>query len=187
MRRLTTFTMLSAAALLAFGVVTASANRGGAGRPGQVRGAHGVADGGLVTEAAKELDVTRAALKTAVVESAETEIDEAVEDDALDADEAADRKQQARENLRYAYRLTRAQTVASNLGITTARLNSGFRAARETLILRRIDEAVEDGDLEEEEAAELRDEVAEATLPGYKSAGRGFGLGGPGRGAGRPR
>jgi hypothetical protein len=186
MRRLTTFTVLSAAALLAVGVVTASANRGRVG-PGQVRGAHGVAPGALVTEAAKELEVTPAALKTAVVESAEAEIDEAVEGDELDADEAADRKQQARENLRYAYRLTRAQTVASNLGITTARLNSGFRAAGETLILRRIHEVVEDGDLEEEEAAQLRDEVAEATPPGYKPAGRAFGLGGPGRGAGRPR
>ena len=185
MRRLTTFAVLSLAGLLAVGVVTASANRGGAGGPGQLRGAHGVAVGALVTEAAKELDVTRAALKTAIVESAEAEIDEAVEDDALDADEAADRKQQARENLRYAYRLSRARTVASNLGITTARLNSGFRAARETLILRRIDEAVEDGDLDEEEAAELRDELAEATLPGYKPAGRGLALGGPGRCGGR--
>lgn len=186
MRRLTTFAVLSLAGLLAVGVVTASANRGAAGGPGEVRGGHGVAVGALVTEAAKELDVTRAALKTAIVESAEAEIDEAVEDEALDTDEAADRKQQARENLRNAYRLSRAQTVASNLGITTARLNSGFRSARETLILRRIDDAVEDGDLDEEEAAELKNELQAATLPGYKPAGRGFGLGGPGRcGGGR--
>lgn len=185
MRRLTTFTVLSLAALLAVGVVTASANRGGAGGLGQVRGAHGVAVGALLTESATELDVARAALKTAIVESAEAEIDEAVEDDTLDAGEAADRKQQARENLRYAYRLSRAQTVASNLGITTARLNSGFRAARETLILRRIDDAVEDGDLDEEEAAELKNELEAATLPGYKPAGRGFALGGPGRCGGR--
>jgi hypothetical protein len=182
MRRLTTISVLSLVGLLAVGVVAAGANRGRAGDHGQVRGARSV--GPLVTEAAKKLGVTRAALRSAIVESAEAEVDEAVEDESLDAGEAADRKRLARENLRYAYRLSRAQTVASNLGITTARLNSGFRAARATLILRRIDEAVEDGDLDEEEAAELRDELDAATLPGYKPAGRGLGLGGPGRCAG---
>lgn len=170
MRRLTTFSVLSLAGLLAVGVVTASADRGRAGGLGPGPRAHGVAVGPLVTEAARKLGVTRMALKSAIVESAEAEIDEAVEDEELDAGKPADRKQQARENLRYAYRLSRAQTVASNLGITTARLNSGFRAARETLILRRIDEAVEDGDLDAEEAAELRDELDEEMLPGYQPA-----------------
>ena len=176
MRRLTTLGLVSLVVLLAVGVTTASAHRGGPGRTG----AHGVGIGVLVTEAAKQLDVTRAALKTAIIESAETQIDEAVEDEDIDAGEAAELKQEARENLRFAYRLSRARTVASNLGITTGRLNSGFRAARETLILRRIDEAVEDGDLDAEEAAELKDELEEATLPGYKPRARGFGLGGPG-------
>ncbi len=183
MTRLTTVAVLSLAALLTVGATTAAANRGGPGASARGPGAHGVAVGALVTEAAKKLGVTRSALKRSIVESAEAEIDAAVEDESIDADEAAYRKAEARENLRYAYRLSRARTVASNLGITTAKLNSGFRAARGTLILRRIDEAVEDGDLDEEEAAELEDELENATLPGYKPAGRG--LGGPGGCRGR--
>ena len=41
--------------------------------------------------------------------------------------------------------------------------------------------SVEDGDLDESEAAELEEELEDADLPGYKSfGGRGFGPG-PGR------
>lgn len=174
MRRLTLLAVMSLGVLMTVGVATASAHRGG---PGKGSGVRGVAVGSLVTEAGKQLDVSRAKLKAAIVDSAVAEIDEAVEDEDIDAGEAAERKEEASENLRFAYRLSRTRTVASNLGITTARLNSGFRAARQTLILRRIDEAVEDGDLDEEEAAELKAELAEAKLPGYKPAGRGFGIG----------
>jgi hypothetical protein len=62
--------------------------------------------------------------------------------------------------------------------VTTAKLNSSFRAARRALILARINRAVAKGDLDEEEAAELKQELTQATLPGYKAAGRGFGFGG---------
>jgi hypothetical protein len=77
--------------------------------------------------------------------------------------------------------VSRTKTVASNLGITTAKLNSAFSAARKALAIARIDKAVANGDLDEEEAAEMKQELEDATLPGYK-AGRGFGVGldGPG-------
>lgn len=64
------------------------------------------------------------------------------------------------------------KTVASKLGVTTAKLNAGFRAARKALIIARIDKAVKNGDLTAEEAAELKDELDEEDLPGYKG---GFG------------
>jgi hypothetical protein len=84
----------------------------------------------------------------------------------------------------FALRISRTKTVASKLGVTTAKLNSGFRAARKALIIARIDKAVKDGDLTEEEAAELKDELDEEDLPGYK-AGGGFGFGqGGDRGSG---
>src|SRR5918996_1370300 len=92
----------------------------------------------------------------------------------------------AKDNLRYAMALSRTRAVASNLGITTTKLNSGFRSAREALIIRRIDQAVAAGDLEADEAAELKAELDEEDLPGYKAGGPGgFGFGGHGDGGPR--
>ena len=179
MKRLTLLAVMSLAVLMTVGAATASAHRGGPGGPR----ARGVKVGALVTEAAKQLDVSRATLRAAIVASATAEIDQAVEDEDIDADEAAELKEEAADNLGLAYRLSRTRSVASDLGITTGKLNSGFRAARKALILKRIDAAVEDGDLSDEEAAELKEELADAKLPGYKPAGRGFGIGfgeGPG-------
>lgn len=162
--------VLSVAALLAVGVTAASAH----GRPGH--GVRGVAIAPLVTQSAKQLGVTRANLKQAIVDSANTSIDEAVADEELDAEEADELKEEASDNLRVAYDLSRARTVAANLGTSAAKLNSAFRAARKALLLAKIDRAVANGDLTEEEAAELKERIENAKLPGYKPAGRGLGL-----------
>lgn len=176
-RRLAVVTAAALAALLALGVTAASAHGG----PGRGIGGGGVSLGPLVTKAASELGVTRARLKTAIVDSAVAAIDDAAEDGDIDEDEAAELKEDAQDNLRAAYELSKTRTVAAELGVTTAKLNTAFRAARKALILARINAAVEDGDLDEDEAAELRQDLEQATLPGYKS-GRGFGFGhGPGR------
>jgi hypothetical protein len=50
------------------------------------------------------------------------------------------------DNLRVAYALSKTRTAASNLGVTTAKLNASFRAARTTPALAKISWAVEDGD-----------------------------------------
>lgn len=163
--------------VLAFGVTTAFAHGGGGGKGLGVRGASSQA---LVNEAAEQLDLTAATLESAIVSAANARIDEAVGDGDVDADDAADLKERADENLRYAISVNRTRVVAANLGITTTRLNTAFRAARKALIVERIDEAVEDGDLEADEAAELREELDDADLPGYKSVGFGFGFGGRG-------
>lgn len=162
---------LSLAALLTVGVAAAGAHA----RPGHGPGGR-VAIGSLVTQSAKQLAVTRAKLKEAIVDSANTSIDDAVQDDEIEADEAAELKQEASDNLRVAYALSRTRTVASNLGVTTAKLDSGFRAARRALLLAKLDRAVANGDLDEDEAAELKERIANARLPGYKPAGRGLGL-----------
>ena len=171
-RRLALLAALSLVALLAVGATTAGAHGG----PG--RGFKGASASALVTEAAKQLGVSRSTLVAAIEKAAVARIDEAVEDDDLDADEADELKEEAQDNLRFAVALSRTRVVASNLGITAAKLNSGFRAARKTLIVKRIDEALADGDIDAEEAAELKAELNDAELPGYKSAG--FGFGGPG-------
>ena len=175
-RRLILLAAVTVTALLAVGATAASAHRG----PGRGEG-HGygrVSTGALVTEAAKQLGVTRAKLKDAIVDAAIARIDEAVQDEDVEADEADELKEDARDNLRFAYSISRTRAVASNLGITVAKLNTEFRDARRALILARINDEVEEGDLEEDEAAELKEELADAELPGYKAAGfRGFGFG----------
>ena len=173
--RLGTFAAISLVALLAVGATVASAHRG----PG--RGAKAANASALVTQAAKQLDVTRTKLVAAIEDAAVARIDEAVDDGDIDADEAEELKEEAQDNLRHAMALSRTKAVASNLGITTAKLNSAFSAARKALALARIDKAVANGDLTQEEAAEATEELEDATFPGYKAGpGVGFGLGGPG-------
>ena len=178
MRRISLVAALALAAVLAVGVASASAHRGGPGGPGGPggKGMHGARASTLVTEAAKQLGLPRAKLVEAIEKAAATRIDEAVEDGDVDADDAADLKEEIGDNLRFAIELSRTRTVAANLGITTAKLNTEFRDARRALISARIDEAVEDGDLEADEAAELKKNLADAELPGYKMGG----FGGPG-------
>ena len=173
--RLSVFVVVSLAAVLVVGATVANAHRG----PG--RGSKAAGASALVTQAAKQLDVARAKLVESIEDAAVARIDEAVEDGDVDADEADDLKDEARDNLRYAMGISRTKAVASNLGITTAKLNTAFRAARKAVAIARIDKAVANGDLDEAEAAERKQELEEASLPGYK-AGGGFGLGldGPG-------
>lgn len=172
--RFSVLVAVSMTALLVVGATVASAHRGSG------RGAKPASASALVTQAAKQLDVTRATLVQAIEEAAVARIDEAVEDGDVDADDAADLKDEARDNLRYAMAASQTKAVASNLGITTAKLNTAFRAARKALAIARIDKAVANGNLDEEEAAELKEELERASLPGYKAGGGGFGLGGPG-------
>jgi hypothetical protein len=120
--------------------------------------------------------VTEARLTTAITNAAIARIDEAVADGDLEAADAAELKTRAGDNLAFAMRISRTRVVASNLNVTTTRLNDAFRAAWKALILARINEAVADGDLEADRAAELKQELEEAELPGYKPfALRGFG------------
>jgi hypothetical protein len=168
--------MLALAAVLAVGVAAAGAHGGGPGPGGgDHRGFRGPSTSALVTEGAKQLGVTRAALVAAIRKSANTQIDAALEDEDIDADQAAELKDEVDDNLSFAYRLSRASGVATNLGITTAKLNAEFRDARKALAIARIDKALANGDITATEAAELKAKVAEADWPGYKGFGLGFG------------
>ena len=90
-------------------------------------------------------------------------------------------KDEVADNLEYAYRLSRASTVASALGITTTKLNDGFRAARKTIATAQIDAALAAGRIDATQAADAKAALDKATLPGYKAAGLGL-LGGGGHG-----
>jgi hypothetical protein len=130
----------------------------------------------LVTEGAKQLGVTAARLQTAIVNSAVARVDDAVADGDIEADDAAEYKSEARSNLRFAYAISRTRTVASNLGVTTTRLNTAFRTARRNVIGAAIDAALAAGRITSDQAATLKARLAAATLPGYR-----YGLGGYGR------
>ncbi len=169
-------------ALFTVGVGGAAAHGGGGkgGRFGQV------GTSALVNAAASQLGVTSAKLKSAIVDAAVAQINAAADDEDITADEAADLKEEAQDNLNVAYSLSRASVVASNVGVTTTKLNDAFRAARKTLITKKIDAALAAGDITADQAADLKDQLASTTLPGYKQSGLGLGLGlgGPGGGQG---
>jgi len=156
-------------AVLAFGAVAASAHGGG-------RGVGNVSTSNLVTAAASQLGVTRANLVAAIQSSANATIDAAVEDEDITSAQAADAKAKVTDNLDYAYRLSRASTVASKLGITSAALNTGFRTARKTLLNAKIDAAATAGTITADEATALKAKVTALTA-GYKASGLGGGLG----------
>ena len=162
------------AAILSIGVAAASAHGGPGGR-----GIGGASVSSLVTQSAKELSVTRAKLVGAIQDAAAARIDAAVDDGDLAASRADDLKAEASDNLSVAYSLSETKTTASKLGITTAALNAGFKAARKELATARIDAAVADGSLTPADAADLKAKLTDANLPGYKAGGLGgFGFGG---------
>jgi hypothetical protein len=90
-RNVSMLAVLSLAVLLTVGVAAASAHGG----PGNGAGGRGISISPLVTQSAKELGVTRAKLKEAIVDSALTSVDEALEDEEIEADEAAELKEEA--------------------------------------------------------------------------------------------
>ena len=130
----------------------------------------------LVTAAAKQLNVTRAKLKTAIVDSANAYIDSEVTSGDVDEADVADLKDQVGDDLAFAIATSRTKTVASNLGITVAALNDGFSAARRALIEAKIDKALKNGDIDADQADEAKAELDDASLPGYKTVGRGGGF-----------
>jgi hypothetical protein len=172
MRKVALLAVVSLVGLLAVGVAAASACGPGGGKRG------GASASALVTQAAKQLNVTRAKLKGAIVDAANARIDAEVASGDVDADDAADLKDRASDDLAYAMRISRTKTVAANLGITVAALNDGFRAARKALFTAKINKALANGDITADEAADLKSELDDADLPGYKAFGSGgFDLG----------
>jgi hypothetical protein len=171
--RRTLAALVSLVAVLCFGAATASAHGGPGGR-----GIGGASVSSLVTQAAKELDVSRANLVSAIEKSAVTRIDAAVDDGDLSADRADDLKEEVQDNLNAAYSLSQTSTVASNLSITTAALNTGFKNARKALATAKIDAELAAGRISSAEATDLKTQLGNATLSGYKAGlGGGFGSG----------
>lgn len=158
------------AALLALGATSALAHGGG--------GIFGKTQSDLLPAAAKQLGVSEDALKKAIADDAGARIDRAVKAGRLDEDQAADLEDSLASNPRWAIGLTTATGVARNLGTTKGKLDDAFRAARKAALVAKIDQAVKDGRLDADDAADLKAKLDDVTLPGYKSGfGFGFGLG----------
>ena len=170
-RRIAVLAAISLVALLAVGAATASACDG----PGGGKGKGGVSASALVTAAAKQLNVTRAKLKQAIVDSANAYIDSEVTSGDLTAGDAADLKTQVEDDLGFAIATSRTKTVASNLGITVAALNDGFSAARKSLAEAKIDKALKNGGIPADQAAEAKSQLDDVDFPGYKAPGDVYG------------
>jgi hypothetical protein len=175
MRKVALLAAVSLVGLLTLGAATAGAHGG----PGGCGAGGKVSPSALVTQAAKQLNVTKAKLKGAIIDAAVAQIDQQVEDGDIESDEAADLKDQAADDLRFALAVSQTKTVAANLGITTTALNTGFRAARKALATAKIDKALANGDITAAEAAEQKAALATAEVPGYKAGGyHGYAYGG---------
>lgn len=177
--------------VLALGATSALAHGGrGGGFGGGPFGGRTATD--PLPEAAKALGVTTDALKKAILDDAGTRIDAAVKAGKLDADQAADLKDDLASAPQQAMGLTTATGVARNLGTTKAKLDDAFRAARKADAIARIDKALKDERIDADQAKKLKDALADVTFPGYKGGlggfgGRGFGghgFGGPDLGHG---
>ena len=180
MRKFSFLAAVSLVGLLTLGAATASAHGGGG-----CKGGGGVSASALVTSAAKQLNVTTGKLKGAIVGAADAYIDSEVASGDVESDEAADLKDRADDDLGFAIKLSKTKTVAANLGITVAALNTGFSAARKALYTAKIDKALANGDITADEAAQLKANLDKADLPGYKAFGYGgFDLGYGGDGGG---
>jgi len=149
-------------AFLALGAVTASAHDG-------TKVAR-VNTSTLVTSAASQLNITRSSLVAAIESSANATIDDALADEDISDAQADELKADVSDNLDEAYRLSRASTVASKLGITSSALNTGFRTARKALLDAKIGAALAADTITADEATALKKQVSESTA-GYK-AGR---------------
>jgi len=172
-KRLGLLAVAAATAILVVGVTTANAHG---------RAPKGPSASALVTESAKQLNVARADLKAAIVKSAEDRVDAAVEDEDITSDEGDALKADIEDNLNTAYQVSQTRTVAANLKITTAALNTGFRAARKSLASKAIDTALAGGDITADQATAAKTALDSQTFPGYKSGGVASLTGGPGGG-----
>ena len=98
---------LSAGMLLALTWVVAAGPA--AARGGQFRTTDGSA---LVTQAAKQLGVPRTQLSTAIVDAANARIDQAVEDEDVSSDDAADLEDEVADSVPYAMSVGQTRVVA---------------------------------------------------------------------------
>jgi hypothetical protein len=185
-KRLLGLAALASLAVLALGTASSYAH-GGPGGPGRggFPGAHAKVD--LLTPAAKSLGISVDTLEKAIVDVANAKIDAAVKADKIDADDAADIKDDVANNPQLAIPFTSATAVATKLGITKAKLDDAFRAARKAEALARVDQAVKAGKIDADDAADIKADIEDADFPGYKRSFFGFGHHGFGGGFGGAR
>jgi hypothetical protein len=133
---------------------------------------------------AKELGTTSAKLEAAILAAAEARIAAAVADGSLAEADAAVIRAELAEHDRLAMRLADGATVAKELGVTEEKLDAAFNTVRRAQALARIDQGVKDGWITEKAAAEMRNRLESAELPGFGFGGHGPGGRGMGGGFG---
>src|SRR5262249_62243136 len=124
---------------------------------------------------ASSLGTTTAKLNAAIKADALAQIDAAQTAGDITADEATTLKGAVNDGTAPAIRFATAAGVAKLLGTTEAKLNAAYSDAEKAQAKARVDQAVKDGRLTDQQAADLKAKIDAATFPGF-----GAGPGGPG-------
>jgi predicted DNA-binding protein (UPF0251 family) len=173
MRKTIVSVLVLVSALFTVGAAAAATNCGPGGGGDSAGGA---STSKFVSAAASQLGVSRATLVSAIQSSANATIDAAVASGDITSAQAADEKQEVADNLDKAYRLSTTSGVATKLGISTSALDSGFNAARKSVLNAQIDAALAAGKITSDQATAQKAKVAALTT-GYKASGTAQSLG----------
>ena len=170
--------ILAATAVLALvlGVGSAFAATSGNGKGSLKDEAARIADRAAFQAAvASSLGTTTAKLNAAIKADALAQIDAAQTAGEITADEATTLKGAVNDGTAPAIRFATAAGVAKQLGTTEAKLNAAYGDAAKAQAKARVDQALKDGKITDQQATDLKAKIDAATFPGF-----GAGPGGPG-------
>jgi hypothetical protein len=190
--------ILAATAVIALvlGVGSALAATNGNGKPSLKDEAANIA-GRAASQAAiaKSLGTTTAKLNAAIKADALAQVDVAQTSGDITADEATTLKDAVNDGTAPAIHFATAAGVAKLLGTTEAKLNAAYSDEQKARAKARVDQALKDGKITDQQASDMKAKIDAATFPGF-GAGPGGpggphghggpGLGGPGLGFGPP-
>lgn len=179
--RLTTNRRLAVAAtglMLAIGASGAAIAAGGDGDDGDLKrmAQHLASKDAFEAAVTKRLDVSADELAVAFSTAARTRIETAKDAGEITAAEA-DTLFEALSEGHPAHRIAKPADVAELLGVTEAQLRDAFAAEHKARLKARIDQAVKDGRLTQEQATEMKARIDAAELPADGGFGPGFGFG----------
>jgi hypothetical protein len=188
--------ILAATAVIALvlGVGSALAATNGNGKPSLKDEAANIA-GRAASQAAiaKSLGTTTAKLNAAIKADALAQIDAAQTSGDITADEATTLKDAVNDGTAPAIHFATAAGVAKLLGTTEAKLNAAYGDEQKARAKARVDQALKDGKITDQQASDMKAKIDAATFPGFGAGPGGpggpggpHGHGGPGFGFGPP-
>ena len=141
---------------------------------------------------ASNLGTTTAKLNAAIKAAATARIDAALAAGDITADEATTLKDAVNDGTAPAIHFATAAGVAKLLGTTEAKLNAAYGDEQKARAKARVDQALKDGKITDQQASDMKAKIDAATFPGFGAGpggphphgGPGFGFGPPPTGSG---